>query len=108
MRFPRLVSTAEAAVMCVGAALCFLYAWTLDDAYIYYRYVDNLLFLDAGLPFGGVGHESSLEVRARAVSAPGTFAAAQLVRLEVRVTWADHGVRDRTVHLERFIANSAS
>jgi arylsulfatase len=31
--------------------LVFHYRWLLDDAFIYFRYVDNLLFLDAGLVF---------------------------------------------------------
>lgn len=34
-----------------GALLCVQYAWLLDDAFIYYRYVDNLLYLGRGLVF---------------------------------------------------------
>ena len=35
----------------VGLVLVFRYRWILDDSFIYYRYVDNLLFLHRGLVF---------------------------------------------------------
>ena len=34
-----------------GLALVHRYLWVLDDAFVYFRYVDNLLFLDRGLVF---------------------------------------------------------
>lgn len=34
-----------------GLALVLRYQWLFDDAFIYFRYVDNLLFLDAGLVY---------------------------------------------------------
>ena len=34
-----------------GLALVHRYFWILDDAFVYFRYVDNLLFLDAGLTY---------------------------------------------------------
>ena len=34
-----------------GIVLTLRYRWLLDDAFIYYRYVDNLLFLDIGLVY---------------------------------------------------------
>ena len=38
-------------LLAVGLFLVFRYRWLLDDAFIYFRYVDNLLFLNAGLVF---------------------------------------------------------
>lgn len=38
-------------LLAVGLFLVFHYRWLLDDAFIYFRYVDNLLFLNAGLVF---------------------------------------------------------
>ena len=35
----------------VGLAFAFRYRWILDDALVYWRYIDNLLFLDRGLVF---------------------------------------------------------
>ncbi len=35
----------------VGITLALLYGWILDDAFIYFRYVDNLLFLGIGLVY---------------------------------------------------------
>ena len=35
----------------LGLLLVFHYRWLLDDAFVYFRYVDHLLFLDAGLVF---------------------------------------------------------
>jgi hypothetical protein len=35
----------------VGLGLVFRYRWLLDDSFIYYRYVDNFLFLHRGLVF---------------------------------------------------------
>ena len=32
-----------------GSYLVFHYSWLLDDAYVYFRYVDNLLYLNLGL-----------------------------------------------------------
>ncbi len=37
--------------LAVGLCLIFRYRWLFDDSHIYYRYVDNLLFLDAGLTY---------------------------------------------------------
>ena len=37
--------------LAAGLALTLHYAWVLDDAYVYFRYVDNLLFLDRGLVY---------------------------------------------------------
>jgi len=34
-----------------GLLLLMRYAWLLDDAFVFFRYVDNLLFLDRGLVF---------------------------------------------------------
>lgn len=35
----------------VGGVLVFVYRWYMDDAFIYYRYIDNWLYLDAGLTY---------------------------------------------------------
>lgn len=35
----------------VGAILVVQYDWIMDDAFVYFRYVDNLLFLDLGLVY---------------------------------------------------------
>ena len=35
----------------VGLVLILRYRWLLDDAFVYFRYLDNLLFLDIGLVF---------------------------------------------------------
>ena len=39
--------------LCLAGGLLLLmrYAWLLDDAFVYFRYVDNLLFLERGLVF---------------------------------------------------------
>ena len=37
--------------LAAGLFLTLRYAWFLDDAFVYYRYVDNLLFLGRGLVF---------------------------------------------------------
>ena len=37
--------------LAAGLGLVLHYAWLLDDAYVYFRYVDNLLFLGNGLVF---------------------------------------------------------
>ena len=34
-----------------GSALTLAYSWLLDDAFVFFRYVDNLLFLERGLVF---------------------------------------------------------
>ncbi len=47
----RLASKTEWACLCVGLLLIYRYRWVLDDSTIYYRYVDNLLFLKRGLVF---------------------------------------------------------
>ncbi len=47
----RSCSWVELALLPAGAVLCFLYAWTLDDAYIYYRYADNAVLWGRGLVF---------------------------------------------------------
>lgn len=38
-------------VLVAGAFLTIHYAWIMDDAFVYFRYVDNLLFLDSGLVY---------------------------------------------------------
>jgi hypothetical protein len=35
----------------LGLALVIHYRWIMDDAFVYFRYVDNLLFLNAGLTY---------------------------------------------------------
>ena len=35
----------------VGLGLIYAYRWLMDDAFIYFRYVDNFLFLDSGLTY---------------------------------------------------------
>ena len=35
----------------MAAALLYRYRWFLDDAFVYFRYVDNLLFLNIGLVY---------------------------------------------------------
>ncbi len=39
--------------LCLAGGLLLLmrYAWLLDDAFVFFRYVDNLLFLERGLVF---------------------------------------------------------
>lgn len=37
--------------LAVGLVLVLRYRWLLDDAFVYFRYLDNLLFLDLGLVF---------------------------------------------------------
>ena len=49
-RFP-IPSSAEWFYLILGIFLVVRYAWFFDDSFIYYRYVDNLLFLDIGLTF---------------------------------------------------------
>ena len=41
----------EIAYLGVGCWLALRYFWILDDAFVYFRYADNWLFLDAGLTF---------------------------------------------------------
>ena len=48
VRFP-VPSVVEWLVLPVGLFLVLRYAWLLDDAFVFFRYVDNLLFLDHGL-----------------------------------------------------------
>jgi hypothetical protein len=52
-RTSRLVRPAlvEWIAFAVGLVLCVHYAWILDDAYVYFRYVDNWLFLGRGLVY---------------------------------------------------------
>lgn len=49
-RWPR-PAPIEWLYLVVGLALVARYFWIFDDSFIYFRYVDNLLFLDAGLTF---------------------------------------------------------
>ena len=49
-RLPR-PSLLEWLLLIVGAALTLRQAWLLDDAFIYFRYADNLLFLNRGLTY---------------------------------------------------------
>lgn len=48
---PVLPSALEWLYLIAGLFLVFRYRWLFDDSFIYYRYVDNLLFLDAGLTY---------------------------------------------------------
>jgi hypothetical protein len=50
---PRLPRPAATEWLCLFAGLLLIihYAWLMDDAFIYFRYVDNLLFLGYGLVF---------------------------------------------------------
>ena len=47
----RLPSWIELLFLAVGLGLVHRYAWIIDDAFVYYRYVDNLLFLKLGLVY---------------------------------------------------------
>ena len=38
-------------LLCAGLALVIRYRWLFDDAFVYFRYVDHLVFLDAGLVY---------------------------------------------------------
>ncbi len=42
--------------LAVGTALVLRYAWLMDDAYIYFRYVDNAVFLGHGLVYNAGEH----------------------------------------------------
>jgi hypothetical protein len=44
-------SAVEIACLVAGLGLTLTYAWLLDDAYIYFKYVDNWLFLGRGLVY---------------------------------------------------------
>ena len=44
-------SALEWACLVAGLFFCLHYAWVLDDAFVYYRYVDNLLVLGHGLVY---------------------------------------------------------
>lgn len=48
LRFPKPI---EWLLLGVSMALSWHYFWLMDDAFIYFRYVDNLLFLGRGLVF---------------------------------------------------------
>lgn len=45
----RLPSASEWVCLVAGSFLIVHYAWLMDDAFVYFRYVDNLLFLKLGL-----------------------------------------------------------
>jgi hypothetical protein len=45
------VSAVEWGCLAIGALLTFHYAWVLDDAYVYFRYVDNWILLDRGIVY---------------------------------------------------------
>lgn len=47
-RFPK-PRPIEWVCLAIGLFLCFRYEWILDDAYVYFRYVDNLVALNIGL-----------------------------------------------------------
>lgn len=49
-RFPR-PRAIEWLFLCGGLFLVHRYFWLMDDAFIYFRYIDNLLFLGLGLVF---------------------------------------------------------
>ncbi len=51
MRAPRYPSPAEWLYLVVGLALTWRYAWLLDDAFVYFRYVDNWVLLGRGLVY---------------------------------------------------------
>ena len=44
-------SPGEWVCLALGLGLLLRYRWIFDDSYVYFRYVDNLLFLKAGLVF---------------------------------------------------------
>jgi len=44
-------SPLEWACLAAGLALLLRYAWLMDDAYVYFRYVDDLVFLGRGLVY---------------------------------------------------------
>ena len=44
-------SAIEWATLAVGLVLTLRYRWLLDDAFVYFRYIDNLLFLKIGLVY---------------------------------------------------------
>ena len=48
---PRRVAAAEWLALAAGLALVLRYAWHLDDAFVYFRYVDNWALLGRGLVF---------------------------------------------------------
>jgi len=48
---PRRVAAAEWLALAAGVALVLRYAWHLDDAFVYFRYVDNWVLLGRGLVF---------------------------------------------------------
>lgn len=50
LRLPR-PTPLEWLLLVAGLGLVVHYRWLFDDAFIYYRYVDNLLFLDSGLVY---------------------------------------------------------
>src|SRR5688572_18435361 len=54
-RFPR-PEIHEWVLLAASLLLTLQYAWLLDDAFVYYRYVDNLLYLDRGLVFNAGEH----------------------------------------------------
>jgi hypothetical protein len=47
----RLPTPAELICLLAGTVLTIQYAWLIDDGYVYFRYVDNLLFLKFGLVY---------------------------------------------------------
>jgi len=48
--FPRLYPMEWFCLFC-GVVFSFYYAWIMDDAYVYFRYVDNFVFLHRGLVY---------------------------------------------------------
>ena len=48
---PRRPSFLEALLLVVGLVLTVQYAWLMDDAFVYFRYADNLLFAQRGLVY---------------------------------------------------------
>ncbi len=48
---PRRPSFLEALLLVVGLVLTVQYAWLMDDAFVYFRYADNLLFARRGLVY---------------------------------------------------------
>ncbi|MEZ4223338.1 MAG: hypothetical protein R3B13_20500 [Polyangiaceae bacterium] len=51
MRALRVPTVLEWLLLAVGLALTWRYFWFMDDAFVYFRYVDNCLFLGRGLVF---------------------------------------------------------
>jgi len=91
-RFPR-PSAVEWACLAAGLLLVVQYGWLYDDAFVYFRYADNALFLGKGLVYNGgeyvEGYSSPLWM---------------LVLLAVRSTGADWWLLTRLLGVASFAA----